>query len=454
MARPAKGWSLRKPRPPLQPFYAVRFTNKAGRRVELSTGTSDPVEAARVGADLYARDLTTAVATSTRRINPLLQLDELFALWLADLEATHDEETVATYLGYTKRFVEHFGTLANVTRPRMGDYQRERLRRVLVRSVRKERSAMNTFLGWCVEQEILSEEQVPLWPMIAKKATGVRSGKQRAAPVDITAEQANAFIAALPIWSRPFKGRSYAVRDRFIVAYETALRPALLDELSVPEHWRPGASRLKIASEIDKARYGREVPLTRRAIDALTRVVTAHGITAGLVFGRHDMREHVERARKAAGLPEDFAPYDLRHGRIGHWLDETPDMRGVAFLAGHTLLTTTDKYLRGQQKSAVRVIDAVNSGDDPGSKVVAMLSAKEGSRTPTSVTPLEPESVDSDQQSNSSDDVGGHGGSRKDSQGQGFGDIPTSISSSARYLSALRAEWSVYDALFLDEGGQ
>lgn len=57
MGRPRKGWSLRPPRYPGDHFH-VRFTSKAGKRVELSTGTDDPREASIRAAEIYARDLT------------------------------------------------------------------------------------------------------------------------------------------------------------------------------------------------------------------------------------------------------------------------------------------------------------------------------------------------------------------------------------------------------------
>ncbi len=52
-------------------------------------------------------------------------------------------------------------------------------------------------------------------------------------------------IAALPVWSNPRNAPRFPVRARFIVAYETSLRPSTLSALSVPEHYTAGASALK-----------------------------------------------------------------------------------------------------------------------------------------------------------------------------------------------------------------
>jgi integrase len=318
MGRPREGWKLRDPRGPGDP-YTVRFTDKEGRPRELSTGTSDPGQAALVAAELYAKDLTTGLAVGAR-IDPTLALDELLASWLADLHTTHDPETLKTYTAYAREYVTHFKTFANITAARMGDFQRWQLGKTVRDTVSKKRSAMNGFLDWCVEQRVILEEQRPHWPKLPKKATGVRSGPQREKPVDVTPEQVRAFIAALPIWSRPRFGRRHAIRARFIVAYQTGLRPGTLDELTVPRHWSPGANEIVIEDQHDKARYGRKVPITAAARAALEVTVAELGIKDGPIFGKHDYREHVEKAAKAAGIHEDFAIYDLRHGRIGHLL--------------------------------------------------------------------------------------------------------------------------------------
>ena len=450
MGRPREGWKLRDPRPPAEPFYTVRFTSKAGRRVELSTGTSDPHEAARVAADLYARDQRSAAARSSApRVSPLLALDELFAMWLADLEKTHDRETVVTYTSYARRFVGHFGSIDGVTRPKMADYQRSRLTQVVRDTVQKERSALNTFLAWCVEQEILGEEDRPAWPSLPKKALGKRSGSQRAAPVDVTRDQVGAFLRALPVWSRVRMGERHAIRPRFIVMYETGLRPATLDALRVPEHWRPGDTELRIGAEDDKTRYGRKLPISALAKAALEYVVAERGITTGPIFGEHDYRAAVEAARIAADLPEDFAPYDLRHARIGHLLDQPgAEVRAVMFLVGHKLMTTTNHYVRGQAEGARALL---SSGEIPGSGVPDMSRAKEGSRTLTGVTPLEPESGATALIYNGSADVSRHGGTEKDTCGQGNGEIPETVRDASYWLSVLRASEAAMERALADE---
>ena len=81
-----------------------------------------------------------------------------------------------------------------------------------------------------------------------------------------------------------FGKRCFFVRKRFVVAWETGLRPATLNEIGAPIDYHRGATELVLRDEIDKVRYGRKLPLTeaaRAALDSITPDV-------GLIFGRHD----------------------------------------------------------------------------------------------------------------------------------------------------------------------
>lgn len=453
MGRPRKGWKLRDPRHAGAP-YTVRFTNKAGRPVELSTGTTDPREASGVAAQLYARDQLSAGALVRTRIDPLLALDELFALCLADLAKALDAETVAEYVRYARVYVTFFdSSLVNVNRARMADYQRDRLTKVLRSTVRKERSFLNTFLGWAVEQNVLAEEDRPEWPKLSRKATGVRSGPQRAVPVDVTREQVGAFLGALPLWSKPRLGRRHAVRPRFIVAYETGLRPATLDGLELGKHWALGNGYIDISEDIDKARYGRRVPITRLAQAALTFVAATLGLVPGdLLFGSHDYREQVERARVAADLPAGFAVYDLRHGRVGHLLDETGDVRATMFLVGHLQMTTTNRYVRGQETGARAALTTMSSGDIPGMNEDAMLVRRKGLEPLQELPHRNLNPVLGSQNTANTESATGQEVSESDLLGQVSGDtpetqIPNSATAAARYLEFLQASDEAFAAM-------
>lgn len=377
-------------------------------------------------------------------------------MWLVAIEKTHDADTVDSYTTYARRYVQFFGSaLVNVTVARMGDYQRAALGRVARRSVQKERSAMNTFLAWCFEQGILAEEHIPKWPMLPKRAVGTPTGKGRPAAVDITAEQARAFVLALPLVSlRARHGRRFPVRARFVLMAETGLRPATLDALEVPKHWRPGQADLAITADIDKARAARKLPLTTRAIAALEAAHELNGGAEGLIFGEHDYRTVVERARLAAELPEDFVPYDLRHHFVSFMADAA-EARATMHLAGHTRLTTTNHYVRGQEDRAREALSALGSRGILGEGEVPMRSAKEGSRTLTGVTPPEPESGGEWQDADNHAGVEGLGGTENPSKGQVSGDSPEMVRAQF-FLTRLRSEWDALEQMLAGEllGGE
>ena len=140
----------------------------------------------------------------------------------------------------------------------------------------------------------------------------------------------------------------------FVFAWETALRPATIERLKVEDYDRV-RKRVTIRDSADKARFGRELPLTERAWNALEGVCPK----SGPLFGRAKLRETLKAAAKAAGLPDAIAkrvtPYTLRHSRITHLASVTTDLRGVAYLAGHKDLTTTSHYVHGDVKAGERV---------------------------------------------------------------------------------------------------
>lgn len=459
MARPTEGWELR-PHDGRNGNITVRFTIPGKGQYEKSTGTRDPVEAAKRAAEIYAVALLGGGEKRGRggaRVDPTLKLDELFALWLEAIEKTHDAETVKTYTQYAKRFVKHFGpTLIGISRSALGDYQRARLTQILRRSLQKEQSALNKFLDWCEEKELMREELRPKWPRLGDRVIGKRSGKQREKPVDVTVDQVRAFLLALPLVSRRSArtNRTHVVRARFVFMYETGLRPATISALSVPEHWESGAAELQIPSEDDKSRFGRKVPLSPAARAALEAALAFLSDGRGLLFGSHDYREHVERARKLAKLPKGFAPYDLRHGRAGHLLDASTDMRGVAFLLGHRRLTTTDRYLRAQERQARTTLDAAGSRGDLGDTLGQDVVRRKGLE-PLQELPhwnLNPAEVE---ETSANPDVGhGQEGPQNPDEGQGSRgplELPPAVDRATNYLAVLRAEWDPFDRLALEE---
>jgi integrase len=160
-------------------------------------------------------------------------------------------------------------------------------------------------------------------------------------------------------------GKKFPVRARFKVAWDTALRPKTIDELSVPENYRPGSAVLTITDEIDKNRFGRELPLSDVAREALDSVCPP----AGIIFGAHDFRAPLRAAAKAAGIDayraERISPYDFRHSRLTHLGQVTSNLSGIMFLAGHRQPSTTAKYMRPQKAAAEEVLQAAAAAGKP-----------------------------------------------------------------------------------------
>jgi hypothetical protein len=179
-------------------------------------------------------------------------------------------------------------------------------------------------------------------------------------PLCLEPEQIGAILAALP--ERVHKGRRAGdpIRAYYTLLWETGLRPATLARLQAADYVRPRGV-LVIRSSADKARYGREVPLSEAARAALDAVCSE----TGSIFGRRDYRDSLKRAAARAGLPPEISrrvsPYTFRHSRISQLAWVTNDLRGVAYLAGHRDLTTTSRYVHGNVDAGRRVLEAVAS---------------------------------------------------------------------------------------------
>lgn len=354
MGRTRQGWTLRRPSP--NSVWYVRFT-LAGRTTERSTGTRDRDAAAREAARIYADCVRREPKRPPKlgRRGGALSLETLIGGWLTWLGSTHAPGTLATWELYARtHWLPHFRETHNLTQALCDAYPRERIAVVQAVTVRKESTALRSFLGWCAENGAIPE---PLMvPALPRRAAGTpHPVRRRTAAVAITPEQVEAFLAALPEWSTSKKVDRFPIRARFVVAYETSLRPSTLDRLSSPEHYREGASRLRITAAVDKAKWAREVPLSERARAELDAVCPPKG----LIFGRHVYTEHVRAAAFAAlpyELAERFAASHLRSARITHLLERQANLPGVQHLAGHRLTSTTARYVKPSFNAAAEAL--------------------------------------------------------------------------------------------------
>jgi integrase len=349
----AEAWKIR-PRGRDRVFY-VRFSHQ-GHRYEESTGERDPREASRRAAEIYARIVTGAGRRKPGALSPKLPFDELAAEWIVTLQNTHAQGTRDMYEIHVKTLVRFFPTLDRITSASIEDFAQRRLGEVLRDTMLKERSTLRNILRWLVRQGTL--ETMPEWPDVPRRATGTPATTRKTQPVEITPEQASAAIDLLPERSPGRRGGkgSFIVRAWARVAWETGLRPITIARLEVPTHYTKGARMLTITDEIDKARFGRMLPLTPAAREALDSVVPV----SGPIFGHHRYLELVKKAGKAIGLSKDFSPYDFRHGRGTELVEKSGNLVGTAFLMGHKKVTTTEIYVRPNLAAGQRALAAAS----------------------------------------------------------------------------------------------
>ncbi len=336
-------------------------------RVKPSVPSSPPesqtlsrlLKAGQIYADAVAGRIPIT-RTAKVSASPLLYL---VGSWLDDLAKTYPPNTCKCYREYSVKWLRRWKTLGEVTEQAVAEYTRDGLTRACRSTIRKELAALlGNFFGWLVEKQ--HAVAAPARPTaLLRKSLGTRTGTQRLTRVEATPAQVAAFLAALPELGGHEGRPRWRARDAVILAYETGLRPITIARLSSPEHWAPGDVVLRITDPIDKARFGRTLPLTKLAVEVLARCA----IGAGVIFGAHDYRTVFRKAREAAGTPAGFSPYDVRHARGQHLADAGAPLTGIAFLMGHKRLTTTNIYVR---PSAAAGAEALSFGEILGKRVL------------------------------------------------------------------------------------
>lgn len=355
MGRPAKGPQIKWKR-----GWAYCHFTWQGREYREALGTKDQRQATEASARAYAAVVSGQRPKAVRRTRTGLDLADLFDAWIESKRNALDPTTVPTLEGYARRFIDFFDTLDGITEASASTYGLARLGQGLRTTVLRELAYLRQFLEYCQLHGYLTH--APKVPKLPPKAKGTRTGKQRAKFVHVTSEEARAILDLLPEESKTIRGRKWPLRARFEFMWETALRPETLSRLTVPDNWRPGAKHVELADDDDKARYGREVDLTPKALRILAKVAPK----AGPVFGRSNYSKALKRAAIAVLGPirgKSFAPYDFRHGRAKALLDDRAAIRGVAYVLGHKRVTTTDKYLAPDRAAGAKALRV--SGPNP-----------------------------------------------------------------------------------------
>jgi integrase len=367
MARAVEGWKhFRDKR---TGTYFVRFRHE-GRRHNVATGERDSAAAAEAAARIYA-EVVSGRWRQGKGLGevgvPGLPFTEVAARWLADVESSLVPTTFTLYRQtYVKRhFAPFFATMDRLTTVSVEDYVSKRLREVKRQTLKAELSVLRRIATWARKRGYLA--RMPEIELPGRRALGTpASGSRKLAYQVFTASEMDRLLAELPesaTLSNRWKHKGcYLVRARFVVAWETALRPATLNKLRAPDHYRKGAQLLLIENDTDKARFGRELPLSGAARAALDRVCP----DVGLLFGEHDYRRILREAATRAGIEkhraDKISDYDFRHSRLTHLGQVTSNLSGVMYLAGHKQPATTARYMRPQKQAAEEVLRAAAVG--------------------------------------------------------------------------------------------
>jgi hypothetical protein len=156
--------------------------------------------------------------------------------------------------------VRDLNSSAELSDAAISTYVTGRLREVLRKSVLNEASALRNFCKWLHETHVTPALLVA--PTVSKSLSGRRyHTRRRVRAPDLSPQEIERLLAALPLKSR----WGHAVRARFVLMFDTTLRPTTLDKLTVPENWARGEVVLRVRDDDDKEGFGREVPSTDRA---------------------------------------------------------------------------------------------------------------------------------------------------------------------------------------------
>lgn len=389
MGRRAEGWRIRRVPEPNGPFQ-VRFTHD-GRRYEFALGTCDPGAATEAAARRYSDVVSGRHATQAkveRSVHDDTPALHLFALWIDAMKNTRAAGTVRTWKVYARTFARTFVVASDFTAAKVDAFVSERLGAALRKTIAKELSALRTFLEWAVKAGHLVD--APAVPKLPRSAAGTRTGTRKERHTAFPRETLERLLAAMPAWSRAKPARDgkperrFAVAAYFSVLWETGLRGGTIDRLEAPRHYRVGAAQLFVSDDIDKNKFGRKLDLTDGARAALDSVAPMKGA----IFGKHDRRRYLDDAAKEIGMGDEdrasFCAYDIRHSRATQLLEATGNLPGVAFIVGHTQVTTTNKYAHGSARAARDVFAATGGfgGSGSVSGIASISSAQSETATP------------------------------------------------------------------------
>ena len=238
-------------------IWYVVGTTPDGRRVHRSTRTRSRKTAAQRLALIVEQEEAGARATLSEITNT--PLEELLAAWLtsAATEVSSAQGDGSLFETYARHFLRFFQTAERICdEVAIEEYKEHRLGQVQATTVRGELSALRRLHRWMKKRKLLST--LPEVPKVPKRATGTAHKLGKRKVIKLSPAEMDAIIARLPELTH----KGYAVRDFVTFVRETSLRPSTVFGLRAPHDYEPGARLLRIRDANDKARFGRDVPIT------------------------------------------------------------------------------------------------------------------------------------------------------------------------------------------------
>lgn len=282
--------------------------------------------------------------------------------YLAELRRqSASPQTIATYGVDLRQFLEYFSR-GGLEPPAPAQFEVLELREWLSHlydlgldktTIRRKLAAVRSLFEHCLRRGAVQVNRAKLLatPRLPKRLPAVP-----------TEEQTNALIdgVAAGRLERPYPERDLALLE---VLYGCGVRISELEGMNLEDlDLREGWVRVR-----GKRKKERQVPIPRRALDALRKYVECRRAAPGenALFVNHRGRRLTARgARKilhlyavaVAGDPS-IHPHSLRHAYATHLLNAGADLRAIQELLGHASLSTTQKYTQVSLRELMEVYD-------------------------------------------------------------------------------------------------
>lgn len=270
-------------------------------------------------------------------------------------------QTIATYGVDLRQFLDYFRR-GGLEPPAPAQFEVLELREWLSHlydrgldktTIRRKLAAVRSLFEHCLRRGAIQANRAKLLatPRLPKRLPAVP-----------TEEQTNALIdgVAAGRLERPYPERDLALLE---VLYGCGVRISELEGMNLEDlDLREGWVRVR-----GKRKKERQVPIPRRALEALRRYVECRRAAPGekALFVNHRGRRLTARgARKilhlyavaVAGDPS-IHPHSLRHAYATHLLNAGADLRAIQELLGHASLSTTQKYTQVSLRELMEVYD-------------------------------------------------------------------------------------------------